>query len=72
MDEQSNQVVIYFCNGRMARIPKDRLKFVHLGQRIDEEYTPDIEGGVAMVNWDNVCFIREWQPTQEDDFNDTV
>lgn len=67
----SNEVVVYFANSRMARIPKDKLKIVHLGQRIDEEYTPDTAGGAAVVNWDQVCLIRDYIP-KEEDLNDPM
>lgn len=68
----SNELVIYFSNGRMARLPKDRIRFVHLGQRVDEEYTPDTAGGVAVVNWDEVCFVREWIEPKGDELNDPM
>ena len=68
----SNEIVIYFANGRMARLPKDQVRFVHLGQRIDEEYTPDADGGVAVINWDQVSFVREWITPKEDDLHDPV
>ena len=58
-------VVVYFVNGRMLRIPADKIKFAHMGSNIDEEYKPDINGGTAVVNWDNVCFVREWVEPEE-------
>ena len=68
----SNEIVVSFSNSRMARLPKDKCKFVRLGQRTDEEYNPDLEGGVAVINWDNVAFVREWIEPKEDDLHDTV
>lgn len=68
----SNEVVVYFCNGRMARLPKDKIRFVRLGQHTDEEYTPELEGGVAVINWDSVAFVREWIGPREDELHDTV
>jgi len=67
MDEQSKQVVIYFTNGRMVMLPADKIRYAHLGSAMDEEYKPDIRGGVAVVNWDNVCFVREWIKPDEFD-----
>lgn len=68
MDEQqSKQVVIYFTNGRMVMLPADKIRYAHLGSAFDEEYKPDISGGQAVVNWDNVCFVREWIKPDEFD-----
>lgn len=67
MDEQSKQVVIYFTNGRMVTLPADKIRYAHMGSQIDEEYTPDTSGGCAVINWDNVCFVREW--IKPDDFD---
>lgn len=67
--EQSKQVVIYFTNGRMVMLPEDKIRYVHLGSSrvLDKEYKPDISGGQAVVNWDNVCFVREWMEQEEFD-----
>ena len=67
MDEQSKQVVIYFTNGRMVMLPADKIRYAHLGSSLDEEYKPDTSGGQAVVNWDNVCFVREWMEQEEFD-----
>lgn len=64
---KGKEVVIYFVNGRMVKIPVDKVRYAHMGGQIDEEYTPDISDGVAVVNWDNVCFVREWTRPEEDD-----
>ena len=61
------EIVVYFTNGRMVRVRKSKAKFVRMGQHVDEEYTPDVEGGVATINWDNVAFCREWLQPEEDD-----
>ena len=53
-------IVIYFLNGRMLRVPADKVAFARLGQNIDEEYKPDMKNGKAVINWDNVCFCREY------------
>lgn len=60
------QIVIYFTNGRMVRIPESQVRFAHMGQPTDEEYKPAIEGNVAVVNWDNVAYVRYWQEPEED------
>jgi hypothetical protein len=56
----SKEIVIYFNNGRMVRAPQDKVVFVRLGERSDADYEPDTADGKATVNWDNVCFVREW------------
>jgi len=68
MNEKGKQVVIYFLNGRMVKLPAAKVRFAHMGSQIDESYEPDISDGCAVMNWDNVCFVREWQePEDEDD-----
>ena len=68
MPEQKNvEVVIYFTNGRMVRLPRDKVRFAHMGLNQDEEYSPAIDDGVAVVNWDNVAYVREWQQPEEID-----
>ena len=70
MSEQHEprELVIYFSNGRMVRAREDRVRFAHLGQNTDEENTPDTGGRTAIVNWDNVCFVREWiEPEEEEE-----
>lgn len=58
---------VVFNNGYRAKFPAGGVKFAHLGQRIDEEYVPDTSGGVAIVNWANVCTVREIPDPEEDD-----
>lgn len=61
------QIVIYFTNGRMVTLPENKIRYIRLGDGVDEEYTPDTSGGVAVINWDNVCFVREWIKPNEFD-----
>ena len=64
---ENEEIVVYFTNGRMVRIPLGKYRFAHLGSNTDEEYTPDISGDTAVVNWDNVCFVRKWFPPEDID-----
>ena len=61
------ELVVYFNNGRMVRLPEDKALFVNLGQPVDEEYMPDTSDGKAVINWSNVCFVRAWQESEDDD-----
>jgi len=61
MPDKIPELVIYFNNGRMVRLPANKVRFAYLGADTDEEYAPAAENGVAVVNWNNVCFVREWQ-----------
>ena len=67
MHENPREIVIYFTNGRMLRAPADKVKFCRLGQATDETYAPDIADGNAVVNWDNVCYVRHWFEPEEID-----
>ena len=64
---ENREIVVYFNNGRMVRIPEGKARFVRLGQNVDEEYTPDIGEEKAVVNWDNVCFVRKWVEPEDID-----
>ena len=60
-------IVIYFTNSRMVKLPADKVHFAHMGSNTDETYEPDIADGYAVVNWDNVCFVREWQEPEDEE-----
>lgn len=61
------QIVVYFTNGRMVRLPEDKIVYVHLGQSTDEEYKPDTTDQKAVINWDNVAFTREWIDAEDEE-----
>ena len=65
-NSNSNKVVIYFNDMRMLKAPKDKVRFEKLGDH-DVSFVPDYTGGVAIINWDNVCFTREWVEHEEID-----
>ena len=58
----SNEIVVYFTNGRMILLPEDQVRFVREDQ--GGEIRPDFGDDVATVNWDNVTYTRRWQEPQ--------
>ena len=61
------QIAVYFSNSRLAKFPADKVRFARMGSQIDETYEPDIADGYAVVNWDNVCFVRPFEKKEEED-----
>ena len=64
MDGKRNDLVTYFTNGRMLRSPKDRTVFRDAMPGA-EEMADLLAQGVAVINWANVCYTREWQEPEE-------
>ena len=60
-------IEVVFTNGYRAKFPAGMVRFAHMGQAVDEEYVPDTSGGATVVNWDNVCAVRELPAPEEED-----
>lgn len=60
--EEPKKVAVYFSSGNKAVLDEDGLEF-------REECDPPIErlNGRTIVNWSNVCFVRE---VPEENHND--
>lgn len=64
---KKHEIVIYFASGKMLRIPPEKAVFLHLNGKPDC-WVPPISDGKAVINLDEVCWIREWQePPSLDD-----
>lgn len=67
MDKRPEELLVFFVNDRSVRLPKDKTRFARLTRFADQDVIPDVDGGKALVNWDNVCYLREYAPPREDD-----
>ncbi len=59
------EIVVYFNSGNKARLPADKTLFAkdpHLAGLM-----PMVQDGHLVVNWDNVCYVREFEEPKEDD-----
>ena len=67
MDKKPEELLVFFVNDRTARLPKDKTRIARVTRFADEDITADVEDGKYIVNWDNVCYLREYEPPKEDD-----
>ena len=57
------EIMVYFNSGDKARFNAEKVSF-----DIGECYPLDsLRKGITCINWDNVCFIREVKPKEEDE-----
>lgn len=66
MAEKHKEVVIYFTNGRMVRLPEKKIRMLKIGDHRTTDVRLNTSDGQAVVNWDNVCYVREWQEPEDE------
>lgn len=52
------EIMVYFNSGNKARFSAEETSFAVMHGQTDETFTPDVENGKIVVNWDNVSFVR--------------
>ena len=73
MPEETKKIMVYFNNGNRAAFDIDKVTFMRSdgnsgvfsfdNQPNGEEVSfANILKSGSLVNWANVCFVREWEP----------
>ena len=57
-------IEVYFDNGNKAKFPDNKVVFDRTG---DTANKLDIYKSVAVVNWNQVCFVRAVKEKEDDD-----
>ena len=70
------QIMVYFVDNHKALMDRDKVLFrdadgtcfaVSDDYKEEDEYASLIADGKALVNWQNVCWIREYTPKDDED-----
>jgi len=70
-----SRIMVYFRDGQKAGFDRDKVSFSYGGDNMfsfsenseSDTFSRLIDDGKALVNWENVCFVREIVPDPDDD-----
>lgn len=68
-----SRIMVYFRDGQKAGFDRDKVSFSNGGDNVfsfsekseANTFSGLIDDGKALVNWHNVCFVREIEPLPE-------
>lgn len=65
-ENNMDYIMVYFKNHKVVKFQKDQVVFA---DPFNDNLDSYIDNGKAVVNWDNVSFVRKWDPKPTDELN---
>ena len=64
----ADSMIVYFKNHKSVRFDKNKVVFTNIIDPGFKGFWQAVDSGAAVVNWENVCFVREYEPPKEEEY----